>query len=540
MSDPAPHGGSPPAATAAASDLALDMRDIGMQFGEQWVLRNVDWAVHRGSVHALVGHNGAGKSTLMKIALGGYAPTEGTVAIGGVPLTFTQPAEARRLGVGMVFQERSLVSTLSGLDNIFLNAERLNRIGIVDRRKETAEARLLCAQLGISPSILNRQTSEMSQLQQELVEIAKAMRLARTVLILDEPTAPLTDREIAILFEVIRKAAKLGLGIVLITHHLAEVFAISDWVTTLREGSVTLSSPTAATNMSEVIEAMLGRRLMRVERTLAHAASEHRLPSERGATPVLEVEGLQLGDKLTAGVSFQLYPGEILGVTGLAGSGRTTLLRALYGDAWISAGSVRLRGRTYAPGSPADAIRNDIFLIPEDRGVHGLVLTAPIVDNTILPILDRLMRFIFLRISAGRDLARRMMRVLNIRSRGPQQIVGELSGGNQQKVVLAKALAADAELLLLDEPTFGVDIGAAADLIRHVREMTDAGKAALWVTSDLHELLEVADRVMVLADGGVHEIVKRGEPGFDEASLIGAMQRGGRRGVAAVPAAGRA
>ena len=507
-------------------ELALDMRDIGKRFGEEWVLRHVDFGVRQGSIHGVVGHNGAGKSTLMKIALGGYPPTEGTVMIRGQRLTFQSPAEARRLGVGMVLQERSLIGTLTGLDNVFLNAERVNRAGLLRKREEALEAEQLCAELGISPAILRRRVSEMSQLDQELLEIAKAIRIARNVLILDEPTAPLTAREIETLFGVIRSVAALGIGIILITHHLSEVFQISDEVTVLREGEVTLRSTTADMNLAAMIDAMLGKRFMRIERQIAESEAGERLPSQRGAPPTLEVRDLHVAEKFASGVSFSLYPGEILGVAGLAGSGRTTLLRALYGDVRPSAGSMLLHGKPYAPKSPRDAIDQNIFLIPEDRGVHGLVLTAALVENTILPILNRIARYGLVQIGKGRQIASEMTSALGIRSRGTKQIVGQLSGGNQQKVVLAKALASQAELLLLDEPTFGVDIGAAGDLISRVRQLVEEGHAALWATSDVRELLEVSDRVMILTGGTIQRTITRFDADFNEAAVIHAMQRG--------------
>lgn len=511
--------------TSVTADApALEMCDIGMRFGETWVLRHVDFEVRRGSIHALVGHNGAGKSTLMKIALGGYVPIEGQVKIAGAPLTFSQPAEARRLGLGMVFQERSLAPTLSGLDNIFLNAEPVSPIGLIRRGAERHEATQLCEELGIAPAFLARQVADMSPLEQEIVEIAKAVRLGRAVLLLDEPTAPLTGREIATMFDVMRKTAALGTGIVLITHHLAEVFAVADMVTAIREGSVTLSVPTEQTRVSEVIEAMLGRRLLTVERAAEPKDTNRTTESVTSPPAALEVRDLRIGRKLD-GISFDLHPGEIVGIAGLAGSGRTTLLRTLFGDVQPSAGVIKLVGRPYQPRSPADAIHSNVYLIPEDRGVHGLVLSAPIVENIILPVLNRFRRHGFFRKAAALALAARMSASLDIRSRGPEQTVTELSGGNQQKVVLAKVLAADAKVLLLDEPTFGVDVGAAADLIRHVRSLVSTGKAALWVSSDLHELLEVADRVVVLTDGRIHQIIVRGESAFDERFLTQAIQR---------------
>jgi ribose transport system ATP-binding protein len=506
-------------------EVALEMHDIGMRFGEQWVLRNVDFNVRKGSIHALVGHNGAGKSTLMKIALGGYSPTEGRVRIGGRPLTFSRPAEARELGLGMVLQERSLIRTLNGLDNIFLNAEHVTQLGIVRYRREREEAGELCQRLGISRSVLNRTIAEMSPVQQELVEIAKALRLGREVLILDEPTAPLAEREITVLFRALRNLAASGTGIVLVTHHLAEVFAISDEVTALREGSVTLSKPTAQTNLGAVIEAMLGRSLLEAGRGVAAELDADQPAVIESRVPALETRALAVAPKLHD-VSFKLYPGEILGVAGLAGSGRTTLMRTLFGDIRPTGGEVLLFGLAYQPRAPADAIAKSVYLIPEDRGRFGLLLTASITENTILSIMQKLVSGFFLRMREGNRLTRRMMRALGVRARGPAQIAGELSGGNQQKIVLAKALAADADILLLDEPTFGVDVGAARDLIQYVRQLVENGKAVLWVTSDLLELLEVADRVMVVVDGTAPRIIHRGETTFNEPGLIRAMQRG--------------
>ena len=508
--------------TGDDSDLVLDMRDIGMRFGEAWVLRHVDFGVRRGEVHALVGHNGAGKSTLMKIALGGQAPTEGSVTINGTPLTFSRPAESRLLGLGMVLQERSLIRTLSGLDNIFLNAERTNRFGIVQRRAEEREAAGLCQRVGISRSVLRKTVSEMSPVQQELVEIAKALRLARDVLVLDEPTAPLAEREIDTLFTAMRHVAATGTGIVLITHHLAEVFAVGDRVTVLREGKVTLVDRCANTSMSPLIEAMLGKQLLETEREIASDV-EAEAADARGA-PALEVRGLAVAPKLRD-VNLSLSRGEILGLAGLAGSGRSTLLKTLFGDIRPTAGVIRLQGAPYDPRSPVDAIARSVYLIPEERGRFGLITTTTITENVILSVMGRLVRGLFLRVKDGQRLTRRLMRVLGVRARGPQQIVGELSGGNQQKVVLAKALAAEAELLLLDEPTFGVDVGAASDLIRHVRDSVEAGSSALWVTSDLLELLDVADRIVVLVDGTLTRTLKRGDPAFNEPALIKAMQR---------------
>jgi ribose transport system ATP-binding protein len=507
---------------------ALEMRGIGKRFGDVWVLQDVDLEVQQGAIHAIVGHNGAGKSTLMKIALGVYEPTQGEVLIRGTKLTYSRPAAARALGLGMVLQERSLIKTLSGLDNWFLNSELTSFLGLLRRGREAEEAGRTLDQLGISRSLLYASVAEMSTMEEELLEIAKALRLADRVLILDEPTAPLGQEEIKRVFKLMRDVASRGTGIVLITHHLAEVFAVSDQITCLREGRVVLSCPTTQTTMSDVIKAMLGRSPLAVEaRGIVAVAGETTIgaptPSQK---PSLEVKNLKVGEKLLD-VSFSILPGEILGVAGLAGSGRSTLLRTLFGDIRPTSGEILLKGSQYKPKSPGDAIARRTFLIPEDRGVFGLVLTKPIVENLVLPILKRFVnKFRVLQMSYGRAVAKAMMSRLDVRAQGMDQVVGELSGGNQQKIVLAKALAANAELLLLDEPTFGVDIGTTREIIRQVRGLAGHGAAVLWVTSDFRELLEVADRVVVLRDGAIEGAIRRGDRDFNEDVIIARIQRG--------------
>jgi ABC-type sugar transport system ATPase subunit len=502
------------------AEHALKMEGIGMCFGEVWVLREVSLAVRCGSIHAIVGHNGAGKSTLMKIALGAQAPTEGEVRVAGNRLTFSRPAEARGLGLGMVMQEPSLISTLSGVDNLFLNSERLNRARFVSVRRERAEVRGLFAQLGIARSLLSSQVSEMSAIDQKLIEIARALRLGSHVLILDEPTAPLGRSEIDRLFGVLRGIAARGTGIVLITHHLPEVFAVCDEVTCLREGSVVLTCATSRTNMRGLVGALLGHSS---GETYQGRVGKHGSGSDE--PPSLEVRHVRVADKLID-VSFDAFPGEILGIAGLAGSGRTTLLRALFGDLQPKRGDIVFRGERLRPRSPRDAIASGVYLIPEGRGVYGLVLTKSIVENVVLVVLRRLLNKVrLLRISEGRAETRRMMTLLNIRASGVDQLVSELSGGNQQKVVLSKALTLGADLLLLDEPTFGVDLATTRHIIDHVRAMAEQGSTVLWVSSDLLELTQVADRLIVLRDGVIGATIERGDSEFDEEKIVVLMQR---------------
>jgi ABC-type sugar transport system ATPase subunit len=520
------------------AETVLEMERIGKRFGQVWVLKNVSVHVRRGSIHAIVGHNGAGKSTLMKIALGAVTPTEGEVRVAGHELTYSRPAEARTLGLGMVMQERSLIRTLNGLDNLYLNAEHKGAMGLVDVRKQRIEIATLLEELAIPRELLSTMASDMSTIEQELIEIARALRLGSHVLILDEPTAPLGREEITRLFDVLKTIAARGAGIVIITHHLAEVFAVSDMVTCLREGEVVLQMPTREINMSGLISAMLGRRPWEGSHLPAHSAKRVdvavQTASPQKSEPSLTIRNLAVGAKL-ADVSFEAFPGEVLGVVGLAGSGRTTLLRTLFGDLRQDGGEIIFRDKRYRPSSTQDAMDEGVFLIPEDRGVHGLMLAKSITENIALVILRRLSGLMgLLRFSEASGQARRMIKALDVRATDADQAVNELSGGNQQKVVLAKALTLSPDLLLLDEPTFGVDIGATREIIAKVRDMADQGATILWASSDLLEMTHVADRIIVLRDGVVGAQIGPGEADlFTEDALVAMMQRRQFEGAAA-------
>jgi ribose transport system ATP-binding protein len=501
--------------------FALDMTGVSKRFGHTLVLDGVTFRVRPGTVHGLVGHNGAGKSTLMKIALGGVEPTTGTVAIGGTQLSYSRPAEAREAGVGMVLQELSLIPTLSVADNIFLNAEKTRWLGTIASRAQHREAAALLRDLGITSVRPGQTVGELGIAEQQMVEIAKALRLTRQLLILDEPTAPLSRREVERLFELVRRAAGMGVGVVFITHHLREVFEVCDEITVLRGGRVVLTSAVTATTLRAVVAAIVGSELAAIE-----DHEEARSLVEHAAEPILVVTDLRVPGKLEH-VSFELRPGEVVGVAGLAGSGRTTLLKTLFGEVRPESGSATLNGRDYRPGNPGAAIRAGVFLIPEDRRVHGLVLMHSIEQNAVLSILRRVSPGYLYRPDVARRETVDMIRLLDVRTTGPGQATSELSGGNQQKVVLAKAMAAEPQVFLLDEPTFGVDVQTAAAIIEHVRDLVRAGKAAIWVSSDIAELLHVADRVLVLADGTIKTEVQRGSPGFTEDALLHAIQRAG-------------
>jgi ribose transport system ATP-binding protein len=495
----------------------LEMTAVSKRFGQSLVLDEVDFRVARGRIHGLVGHNGAGKSTLMKIALGGVAPTSGTVLIGGQRLSYARPAAARDLGVGMVLQELSLIPTLSVADNIFLNDEQRTPVRTIRLGRQRREARRLLESLGITSISPSVEVGSLGIAEQQMVEIAKAVRLTRELLILDEPTAPLSRQEVVRLFELVRRTAQRGIGVVFITHHLREVFELCDEITVLREGRVVLAKPIAETSLDSVVTAIVGSDLAAVSAVAAPAVK----PT---VEPLMKVSGLTVRGKLRD-ISFELFPGEILGIAGLAGSGRTVLLKSLFGEIRPESGAVQLGGADYRPSTPARAIEAGVYLIPEDRRVHGVVLIHSIEDNIVLSILGRITRWGLWRPLIARATALRLMAMLEVKATSRGQAVGELSGGNQQKVVMSKALAAEPTVFLLDEPTFGVDVHTAAEVIHRIRLECESGKAAIWVSSDLPELLTVSDRVLVLADGTVKAVLDRASRDFTEEALLRSIQR---------------
>lgn len=478
--------------------FALETLGIVKVYGTTEVLHGVDFRVAPGRIHALLGANGAGKSTLLKIADGATSATAGRVLVNGRRRRFTSPVEARKSGIGMVFQERSLLPELSVVDNVFLNDE-IKRVGFIDRRAESREASRIFEQLGvrISPAAT---VGQLSVGDQQMVEIAKALRVAKSVLILDEPTAALSEYEVGRLFTVVRQIAESGVAIVYVSHKLAEVFELCKEVTVLRDGGVVMSTTLEETDMGEVIEAIAGGVLGEVHEPTDFSEREEDRP------PMLEVRDLQIGKKLRD-VSFEVRPGEIMGVAGLVGSGRSTLLKALFGAVRHRAGQVRVDGRPANPTSPAEAIRGGLFLIPEDRKSEGLVLSHSVGANLVLSILRRLRIGPFFDAARSAQLAKESISELRIQTQGSEQPVERLSGGNQQKVVLGKAFNTGGKVLLLDEPTFGVDVRSAAEIRKRVRAFADDDNAVLWVTSDLRELTEVADRILILADGTAREVV---------------------------------
>jgi ribose transport system ATP-binding protein len=482
--------------------VAVRMTGISKSFSGTRVLHGVDFELRKGEVHALVGGNGAGKSTLMKILQGVYTPDEGQIAIDGTPVEIRSPHDARALGIGMIFQEFSLIPTLTVAQNIFLGHEPLASGGLIDDRASVRRARELFAQMGedIDP------TARMLDLGTgywQLTEIAKALAQDARVLIMDEPTSSLTATEANSLFALVRRLKERGISIIYISHRMDEIFRITDRITVLRDGRHILTEDTAALTMNQVIDAIVGK-------SMEQAFEWRDRFVDRSAAPLLQVRNLSAGRRVQD-VSFDLYPGEILGLAGLMGSGRTELARAIFGIDHVDKGEILIRGQHVDIDNPEEAIGAGVSLVPEDRRIQGLVLDHSVKNNLLLPLLDRLDHGGIIDDRRGDRMAGSIVEELSIKTSSIASSVRLLSGGNQQKVVIGKWLATEPDILIMDEPTAGVDIQAKTEILGVIRELADRGKGIIVISSELVELLAVSDRLLVLRDGRVIREIDRRE-----------------------------
>jgi ribose transport system ATP-binding protein len=481
--------------------LAASMNAITKAFGSVRVLDHVSFELHQGEIHALLGGNGAGKSTLMKILTGVYTPDEGTIEIEGRSVHFGSSRDAKAAGIAMIFQELSLVPSLTVSQNVCLNREPRTALGLIDDRRciRIAGDTLSQMQVDIDPRSV---VARLGTSQRQLVEIAKALSQGARIIIMDEPTASLASNEVRALFEICRRLKQQGIAIVYVSHRMEEVFELSDRLTVLRDGRSVLTATTSEVNLDQVVDKMVGTRQKHDFAWLQHNV-------DRTREPLLSVRGLttsRLHD-----VSFDLYAGEVLGVVGLMGSGRSSLLKAVFGIERTRGGEMRVRGKRVTFRWPRDAIRAGIALVPEDRRAQGLVLQHSIKDNLMLPVLRRFEHWLLINDRKGARVVQQMRQQLTIVTDSIFKLVGLLSGGNQQKVVIAKWLAAEAQILLMDEPTAGVDIRVKAQIVGIVRELAARGKAVIVVSSELPELLAVSDRILVLRGGSVRRVIDRNE-----------------------------
>jgi len=497
---------TPPSGGAAP---LLEASGISKNFGGIAALTDVRFDLLRGEVHALMGENGAGKSTLMKILSGVYSTYDGEVRLDGQPVAFASVRQAEAAGVAIIHQELNLVAELSVADNIFLGREPRIAGLVIDRRASRLAARQLLDRLGIDLDPEAR-VGTLRVGEQQLVEIAKALSLDARILIMDEPTSALSPAECERLFRIVRQLAADGVAVVYISHRLDEVMQLADRVTVFRDGRHVLTKPIGELSQDAIISAMVGREMLAADYGEATSRGEIVLsarnltlskPHRRGWRDVLK------------GVSFDLHAGEILGIGGLLGSGRTEILESLFGvSRGRSGGEIDLWGRPVDIRSPREARRLGLALVTEDRKSQGLHLDASITDNVALPLVSRLAAFGLRSFAAEKGLARDAVKSLGIRCSGIEQPAGRLSGGNQQKVVIGKWLATRPKILLLDEPTRGIDVGAKREIYDLIfRLAREDGLAIVVVSSELPELLLLSDRILVMSEGRQRGILQRAE-----------------------------
>jgi len=481
-----------------ATESLLEMRGICKRFPGVQALDEAELVVNPGEVHVLLGENGAGKSTLMKVLCGQYLADSGTMTFAGETIRPVSPIEAERHGLAIIHQELNLVPGLTVAENIFLGHEPtaggLIRSEVMGQISSNLLHRLGC---DVDP---NTPVAELSVAEQQLVEIARALREEARLLVMDEPTAALADNEIEALFGVIRSLCGEGVPVIYISHRMKEIFSIGDRVTVMRDGRTVGTRDVKGTTVGDLIQMMVGR-------TIVEQIPKREVPL---GDPVLEVEDLFLEGVLEP-VSLEIRAGEILGVAGLMGSGRTELARAIFGADRTDGGSVRVEGKTLVRKKPGESIAAGLGFLTEDRKQQGLVLQLSVAENITLTSLDEISRFGVLDLGGEREQARTIVDRLNIRAASLDQIAVDLSGGNQQKVVLARWIAARCRVLLFDEPTRGIDVGAKVEIYELIGELVEQGVAVLLISSDMPELLGLSDRIAVMHEGSLQGILPRAE-----------------------------
>ncbi len=469
----------------------LEMKRISKHFYGVQALDKVDLTVEKGEVHVLVGENGAGKSTLMKILSGAYQRDEGDIFFDGEKLELSSPQAAQEKGISIIYQEFNLIPGLSAAENIYLGREPQKKSGLVDWKKLYSDTKEVLDRLEatINPKIL---VNNLSVAEQQFVEIAKALSFGSKLIIMDEPSATLTPGELEKLFKVIENLKADGVSIIYISHHLDELFEIGDSVTILRDGQFVSRDKIKDVNKDYVIKQMVGRELSNSypERT-----------SQPGEI-VLEVNNISRDDILKD-ISFNLKKGEILGIAGLVGSGRTELVRAIYGADLKDKGEIKLFGDKVEIKSPRDSIENGIGLLPEDRKQQGLVLEQPVKSNITLARLEELIDKYLINQKKEEKKVKEYVDDLNIKTPSIDTLAISLSGGNQQKVVLAKWLFTDSNILIFDEPTRGIDVGAKFEIYLLMNKLTELGKSIIMISSDMPEIIGMSDRVLVIHQGEI-------------------------------------
>lgn len=482
----------------AAANSFLRMEHISKSFPGVQALDDVTFEVERGEIHALVGENGAGKSTLMKILTGALHQDEGRITLRGEPVRIENPSDAQDLGISIIYQELSLIPYLTVGQNIFLGREPRRRLpGFIDWNELYRQAQQLLDQFGLDIDA-RTEVRFLSIAEQQMAEVAKALSLNADVIAMDEPTSSLTDRETEVLFDLMRTLREQGVSIIFISHRLPEIFAVCDRITVLRDGKLIGTAPADELDEDDVVHMMVGRE---IEEMYPKAATGH-------GHLVLQVSELSDGYELE-GVSFDLYSGEILGVAGLVGAGRTALAETLFGIRHATHGEIRLEGEPVRVSSPQRAIELGMGFVPEDRKQQGLFLNMAVRENIVISDLDAVTNWGFVDFGEAEQLAQAYVRKLDIRTPSLRQRVGNLSGGNQQKVVISRWLTLEPRVLILDEPTRGIDVGTKAEIYHLMSQLTEEGVAILMISSELPEVLGISDRIIVMHEGRITATFER-------------------------------
>jgi len=492
--------------TNQPSQPLLELNNIDKSFAGIHALSGVSFNLRDGEIHALVGENGAGKSTLIKIITGAYTPDKGTIDLNGVTYNSLDPERARRLGIGVVYQEFNILPELSVAENIFLEAPPMRRFGLIDMKKRTQMATQLLERLGQGNIDPNEQVKNLTVGEQQIVEITKALATNARILILDEPSAVLPSRDLDRLFNVIKTLRAEGHGIIYISHRLNEIFELADRVTVLKDGKTVVTKDVSETNNTELVRFMVGR-----------ALTDMYPPADaKQGNVLLDVSHLNI-EGTVFDINFQVHEGEVVGLAGLGGCGRTTVCRTLVGLGKIRSGQIQYLGNR-AQRSPDKAAKAGLVLIPEDRKTHGLILNQSMRFNMVLPNLSQIKRWGVLQTRTENQIVQKAISDIQIRPSNPDITAENLSGGNQQKIVVGKWLLTNPKLVIFDEPTRGIDVGAKAEIYMRIRELTRRGIGVVMASSELPELIGMCDRILVFHEGRITGELARAD--FTEEAIM--------------------
>lgn len=497
-----------------ARENILELKNISKSFPGVKALSDVSFTVRKGEIHVIAGENGAGKSTLMKILSGSYQRDSGEIIIDGVAIGHNSIKEAEEHGIAIIYQELNLMKNLTVAENLFVGRQPL-KSGLVNWRQIQSDARSMLAKLAIPISDVNAKVRTLSIAQQQMVEIAKAVGRDMKLVIMDEPTSSLTTKETDMLFSIMRDLKSRGVSVIFITHRLDEIFAISDRITVMRDGCHIETVNTPDIDKSRLIELMVGREMKQ--------QYPKRAENKMGDV-CLDVEGLSGGK--VQNISFQLHRGEVLGFTGLVGAGRTEIMRLLFGVDKRESGTITKEGRTISIRSPGDSVRNGFAFITEDRKNEGLFLSMSISRNIVMASLDKIKKHNLLNRKLEREAARKYVDNLRIVTPGIEQKVCFLSGGNQQKTIVARWLNTNADIIIMDEPTRGIDVGAKHEIYEVINSLVAQGKSIIVVSSEMEEIMGICDRIIVIHEGSIAGEVLRED--FSQ-KVISEYSIGGKR-----------